>query len=292
MTAQPKIVKPATETSEPTLIGDIDGYLDAWEVQLTRAFLSEGHVVLPVEDRQGLKKLRDSIAAAAADYLGEATPEGDDVDVFLNGIHEKIDVPRLNDFRLKVIGAVSAMPWARRTYFNLARRALETIVGNELAMQRRLNLSIQLPGDDSSLLHVHADVWDGDSPFEVVAWLPLVDCHDTKSMYLLPPGIARSLERDFSRFQGKSADTLHTVIKDDIAWLTVPYGSILLFSQNLMHGNEVNREAETRWSMNCRFKSLFSPYAGKRLGEFFEPISVRAATRLGMNYRFPEGLHE
>jgi sporadic carbohydrate cluster 2OG-Fe(II) oxygenase len=292
MTAQPKIVKPVANPCEPEFIGDIDGYLDAWEVQLTRAFLSEGHVVLPVEDRQGLKKLREGIAAAAADYLGEPAPQGDEVDGFLNGIHAKIDVPGLNDFRLKAIGAISAMPWARRTYFNLARRALETIVGNELAMQRRLNLSIQLPGDDSSLLHVHADVWDGDSPFEVVAWLPLVDCHDTKSMYLLPPGAARDLERDFSRFQGKSADTLFDVIKDDIAWLTVPYGSILLFSQNLMHGNEVNRENETRWSMNCRFKSLFSPYAGKRLGEFFEPISVRAATRLGMNYRFPEGLHE
>lgn len=292
MTAQPKIVKPVDNPCEPELIGDIDGYLDAWEVQLTRAFLSEGHVVLPVEDRQGLKKLRDGIAAAAADYLGEPAPRGEDVDAYLNGIHEKVDVPQLNDFRLKVIGAISAMPWARRTYFNLARRALETIVGNELAMQRRLNLSIQLPGDDSSLLHVHADVWDGDSPFEVVAWLPLVDCHDTKSMYLLPPNAARNLERDFSQFQTKSADSLFDVIKDNIAWLTVPYGSILLFSQNLMHGNEVNRENETRWSMNCRFKSLFSPYAGKRLGEFFEPISVRAATRLGMNYRFPEGLHE
>lgn len=292
MTAQPKIAKPAANPCEPEFIGDIDGYLDAWEVQLTRAFLSEGHVVLPVEDRQGLKKLRDGIAAAAADYLGELAPQGNDVDGFLNGIHEKVDVPKLNEFRLNVIGAISAMPWARRAYFNLARRALETIVGNELAMQRRLNLSIQLPGDDSSLLHVHADVWDGDSPFEVVAWLPLVDCYDTKSMYLLPPGAARELERDFSRFQGRSADALYDVIKDDIAWLTVPYGSILLFSQNLMHGNEVNRETETRWSMNCRFKSLFSPYAGKRLGEFFEPISVRAATRLGMTYRFPDGLHE
>ena len=49
-----------------------------------------------------------------------------------------------------------------------------------------------------------------------------------------------------------------------------PYGKVLLFSQNLMHGNRINQEPETRWSMNCRFKSLFSPYAEKRLGEFFE----------------------
>ena len=56
-----------------------------------------------------------------------------------------------------------------------------------------------------------------------------------------------------------------------------------------MHGNRINTESQTRWSFNCRFKSLFSPYAEKRLGDFFEPITIRPATRFGMNYRLPEG---
>ena len=72
----------------------------------------------------------------------------------------------------------------------------------------------------------------------------------------------------------------------------MPYGTALLFSQNLMHGNIVNGEAESRWSLNCRFKSLFSPYAGKRLAEFFEPITIRAASRLGMAHRMPEDFDE
>jgi sporadic carbohydrate cluster 2OG-Fe(II) oxygenase len=135
-------------------------------------------------------------------------------------------------------------------------------------------------------------VWDGDSPFEVVAWLPLVDCYRTKSMYLLHPEKGMRVESEFGRFQGKSEHDLYAAIEPDLKWLTVPFGSVLLFSQNLMHGNVINREPETRWSMNCRFKSLFSPYAGKRLGEFFEPITIRAATRLGMAYNFPDGLHE
>ena len=66
----------------------------------------------------------------------------------------------------------------------------------------------------------------------------------------------------------------------------------MIFTQNQMHGNRVNREAETRWSINCRFKGLFAPYAGKRLGEFFEPITIRSATRLGMNYQLPQGFAE
>lgn len=266
------------------------GFLNGEEAALGESFITAGHVIVPVEDEAGLERLRAAMAEAAAAHLDLAKPV--DPGRFLDEIHRQVTPERLNPLRLKVIEAVNALPWARQTYFRLARRALETLVGNELVMQRRLNLSIQLPGDDSSLLGVHADVWDGDSPFEVVAWLPLVDCYATKSMYLLAPEKGRAVEAAFGRFQGGSESDLFQAIEGDVEWLSVPFGKILLFSQNLMHGNVVNREATSRWSMNCRFKSLFSPYAGKRLGEFFEPISIRAATRLGMGYRFPEGLHE
>jgi sporadic carbohydrate cluster 2OG-Fe(II) oxygenase len=63
---------------------------------------------------------------------------------------------------------------------------------------------------------------------------------------------------------------------------------VLLFNQNLAHGNVVNEEATTRWTMNCRFKQLLTPYADKRLGDFFEPITLRPSTRLGADYRFPD----
>ena len=63
---------------------------------------------------------------------------------------------------------------------------------------------------------------------------------------------------------------------------------MLVFTQNILHGNRVNLEPETRWSSNSRFKSLLSPYADKKLGEFFEPIAIRPATRLGLRYRLPE----
>ena len=62
---------------------------------------------------------------------------------------------------------------------------------------------------------------------------------------------------------------------------------ILIFNQNLPHGNVVNLESETRWSLNCRFKSVFSPYGDKKIGEFFEPITLRAISKIGMNYKYP-----
>ena len=266
------------------------GFLDTGEAQATAAFLEAGHLIFAVEDREGLERLRRAVADLAAGHLGLALPA--DTGAFLDGIHTRLEAAALNELRLAVIEGVNALPWARACYFGLARRALELLAGNELAMQRRLNLSIQLPGDDSSLLPVHADVWSGDSPFELVLWLPLVDCHATKSMYLLPPAADAAMAARLGDFDGRGAEHLYRAIEPDLMWLDVPYGRALLFTQNLMHGNRVNLEGETRWSMNCRFKSLMSPYADKRLGEFFEPITIRAATRLGMSHSLPEGFRE
>ena len=65
-------------------------------------------------------------------------------------------------------------------------------------------------------------------------------------------------------------------------------GEVVVFNQALPHGNRVNTENETRWSMNCRFKSVFTPYGDKKLGEFFEPVTLRAASKTGMDYKLPE----
>ncbi|WP_421999470.1 sporadic carbohydrate cluster 2OG-Fe(II) oxygenase [Reyranella sp.] len=255
------------------------------ELGMAESFVREGYVIQPAESRGDLDRIRDLIADITASYL--KLPPAEDKGAFLDRIHEKVDVQRLNDLRLAVIREMNEEPWTRLAYFNTARRALEVLVGNELAMQLRINLSIQLPNDDSSLLPVHADVWAGDSPYEVVLWVPYVNVFGTKTMYILPRDKDSEYQARMGELKLKSAEALYRTIEPDLTWLDIPYGNVLLFTQNVMHGNVVNREPETRWSSNCRFKSIFSPYHDKKLGEFFEPILVRPATRIGAGYRLP-----
>ena len=155
-------------------------------------------------------------------------------------------------------------------------------------MQNKVNLSIQFPKDDSSLLSIHADTWSGDSPFEIVVWLPLVDCFKTKSMYILKPEKSEKMYKYFYKNTNLTSKEIFEKIKNDVNWIDIKFGEVLLFNQSLPHGNIINEEKETRWSMNCRFKSLFSPYGDKKLGEFFEPITIRAATKIGMLYEDPK----
>lgn len=260
------------------------------EAELVDDFAANGYVIRPAEDRAALDRIQEFVAKTAAGLLKVDAPN--DPKAFLDSIHERVGADVLNDFRLGVFRAMQGEDWFRPDYFSVARGAVEAIVGNELCMQRRVNLSIQMPRDDSSLLPVHADVWSGDSPYEVVLWIPMVDCRATKSMYIANPDFDAKVQENFKDFEGKTAEDLYQDIKDHVTFLDIPYGHYLLFTQNLMHGNRINQESGTRWSMNCRFKSVMSPYSDKRLGEFFEPITLRPATRLGLDYRLPGGFEE
>ena len=92
----------------------------------------------------------------------------------LNKLHDYINEKNINAVRLKLISSINKDKNFRKKFFELAKNMLSKIVGNELAMQNNINLSIQIPNDETSLLPIHSDTWSGDSPFESVLWLPMV----------------------------------------------------------------------------------------------------------------------
>lgn len=255
------------------------------EKKLCDEFLTNGIVKVAAEDKAALDKMRATVAAASASALSVPLPA--DHGKFLDGIHKHVSVEKLNAFRLSVFEAMNKEPWFREAYFSTARGALEALVGNELVMQRRVNLSIQLPDDDSSLLPIHSDVWSGDSPYEVVLWIPYSDCYGSKAMYYTKADVDAKVQPELAKH--KTAESLYHAVAADSPFMELQYGEVLIFTQNVMHGNRINTEKETRWSSNCRFKSALSPYADKKLGEFFEPITLRPTTRLGLRYQLPKG---
>lgn len=247
---------------------------------LSEEFMANGIVKIPVEDLATLHLIKNMVWLAgtrnAQSSYGQA----------LDTTHWNISNEQLNEFRLNIIKEINEaeLGYFKKTYYFLAKNALHELVGNELVMQRNINLSIQLPGDDSSLLPVHCDTWSGGSPYEVVLWVPLVDVWGTKSMFFCDKKVSESI--DMGKY--KNSEELFHTIEPDVKFMDVKYGEALIFTQNIMHGNRINETNETRWSLNCRFKSLFSPYGDKRLGEFFEPVEIRPATRFGLDYVYPK----
>jgi len=265
---------------------NIDAFFNESEQHAGKQFMEQGYLVFPLEQNKRFNLLRRLIYQWGCAFLGgEVAAEEDG---FYDEIHHLLGTHDLNDFRLALIHKLSAQQGLHADLYHMAREALHLLVGNELAMQRGLNLSIQLPDDESSLLPAHSDVWSGNSPYEVVFWLPLVDCYRTRAMYLLPKPLSDEVTAEFSKYSHLSAEDFFREIESMVEWVEVKRGEGLIFWHGLVHGNQINREPLARWSMNIRFKGLLSPYGDKEVGESFFPITVRPATRLGYAYRSPE----
>jgi sporadic carbohydrate cluster 2OG-Fe(II) oxygenase len=204
---------------------------------------------------------------------------------YLNSLHKFVTPADLNGVRVAVIKEVGNDETFRRNVFESVRQHLTDIVGNEIVMQRQVNFVVQMPEDPTALLYIHTDAWAGCSPYEVVLWMPLVNVFDTKSMYICRKeknlGHLRALKKDF---KPDSADGLMKRVRPDLQYLKMDFGKALIFSSTLIHGAEVNQTEETRVILNVRFKSLFSPYGTKTLGETFVPVNYLPATEVGLSY--------
>jgi sporadic carbohydrate cluster 2OG-Fe(II) oxygenase len=261
-------------------------FLTLDDTKISNEFKKNGYVIRNVADTKSLDYIQSQfIKLVKKNYKFEKNYNNEKI---LNFVHKKIKKKQLNDFRLKILNQINKDENCRYNYFKVSKPYLEAIVGNELVMQKKINLSIQLPEDQDSLLAVHSDVWSGDSPFEVVVWLPMVNCFRTKSMYILPANAIDQFNKKISNKNYQNSEKVFKLIEKKIKWIKINYGQVLIFNQSLPHGNRINKELETRWSLNCRFKNIFSPYGDKKIGEFFEPITLRAASEIGLKYKLPK----
>lgn len=252
--------------------------------ELQKSYINNGYYIFDIIDESQINYLKNSILEYSKKILKVKNFD-------LNNAHNYISKSKLNKFRVQVINKLNNNKDFEKIYYSIAENILHQIVGNELAMQNEISLSIQLPYDDSSLLSMHADTWSGTSPFEVVIWIPLVDVYSTKSMYILQNSKLKKFNTYFSKNK-ISTITAFKKFKNDFNFLNIKFGQALIFNLAIPHGNIINKTKETRWSMNCRFKSLFSPYNFKKFGEVFKPINIKPASLSGMNYRYPNKTDE
>lgn len=248
-------------------------FRNKYEKKIYDTFLSKGFVIFKVKDQKSLNYLKKKTQYE----LNKIVKKAD-----LKNIHNFVKPEILNNLRMKIYNKINSNKKFLNNYFYIVKNELEIICGNELAMQRKVNLSIQMPNDDSSLLPIHSDVWSGCSPFEVVVWIPLVNCEKTNSIFFLSKNKSNLIQKKFNKI--KDLNRIEKTSMKNIKFVKIKYGEALIFSHQLLHGNIINKEKSTRWSFNCRFKSLFSPFHEKTLGETFIPIQLKPASKFGIKF--------
>jgi len=269
-----------------------ESFLSPEDSTLGEQLLTDGYVIRPTESVDCLKSFRSAIVDYANDWLNKDGQPKRIVD--LKDSHMSIPQDRINDIRLSLFARLNSLHKARWNYFSLASDLLQRLVGNELAMQNKLNLSIQQPGDQTSVLELHSDVWTGDSPFQVVLWVPLTDTSATNAMFLLPPENSREAYARARAGDLRSMADIHVAYQEHFRTIEVRFGEILVFDSSCLHGNQINTTTTSRWSLNCRVASLMAPATTpeRRLGSYYTPIMVRPATRMGLRAAEALGLIE
>ena len=267
---------------------------EAFDSSLQHEFRKNGFIVVPCSNLEGLKELRKRFQKWVTEITDFDEDKNNDCNFFDN-FHEKVFKNEINEIRLKLYSRFNSENWSRPTVFSLAQPAIEAIVSNELVMQNRINVNIMMPNDEGSNQPVHIDAHSGESAFQCVLWIPFSNAHDSKGIFLLPKDANREAQNDFKSWMTEGGQNrVMNEIKDKVIWPEVPFGSLLLFTPTLLHGSVVNETNETRWSLNTRFKGLFSPYSSqeKGLGTFYLPIRTLPGTNFGLEYSPPVGFKE
>ena len=176
----------------------------------------------------------------------------------LEEMHLKVEAEEINELRLRAFRSINKISEWKKKILELIKPEIHELLGLDLAIQKNLNLSIQMPGEVNSILERHVDFRTGDSPFQRVIWIPITNAFDSNSIFML------------------DNESNYTPIN-------INYGEFLVFDPNTEHGNIENKTNKTRVSINVRVKNWFSPDLSnvapdRQFGVYYEDLCFSEST--------------
>jgi len=237
-----------------------------------------GFEIVKAEDFSKLNSLRKNIYLETKKIFN--IPEKDP-SIGFNNFHKyvkNLSATEINTKKVKLIKKISNKFDFGEIVFNSFEKIITKTLGPDILVQKTCNFVIQVPRDPNpSSIHRDAPF---NSAYEVVVWIPLVDCYKTKSMYILDK---RSTDKSL-KFLNKNKNNwkkFENYAKKLSINPSISFGQGLFFFSGLIHGSEINREKETRISLNVRFKNLFAPSGIKNQYQFFKPLRISNIAKMG-----------
>jgi len=247
-----------------------------------KSLLKNGYFIYDIKDKKKLYNLKRDIFVQSKSILKKNFKRN-----FFNEFH-KIDISsqKLNDYRLKLMKKVNSKGNFCKKGYEIFKEIIQQIFGLDIVAQKNVNLVIQKP-DDSSQISVHRDA-PPNSDYELVVWLPLVNTYKSKNMYILNKTHTAQLIKKIKKFTNdnkqskKIMDFYYSFAFNKSKKYKLKFGQALIFWTGLIHCVPENKEKETRWSLNFRFKNTFSPYGTKGFPDYFSVANSSPVTKLAL----------
>jgi sporadic carbohydrate cluster 2OG-Fe(II) oxygenase len=244
-------------------------------------FFKNGFSVVNCDDSKALSDLSSYASNTIFTYFNKDNSSAVKLLENLHHSNKNLSQSQINDLKMKCISVFNTERKINNLMYSAFEKSITHLLGKDLLIQKGTNLVIQMPNDpDPSELHRD---YPSMSPFEIVLWVPLVDCVATRSMYILNK--ERSMYMNLKR--KSNPDIVWVDFKNEALNysnnIEIKYGQAIIFSTVLLHGSHVNTTTDSRISFNTRFKSLFSPPGLKDQSEYFEILSFTDVTKIGLD---------
>ena len=246
-------------------------------------FRSRGFFIAKASNIQPLKQIQSFLANLVKPYNSNFNIfENEEL---LNRFHSyySSEESKLNDIRMKIINEIDLSNKTNllsASVFEAFKDLIISLLGPDILAQKSTNLVIQ-PPKSSFFSELHRDA-PGNSEFELVAWVPMVNCYEGKSFYIIDKKNSLKMLQSYRSKKFSNWDDFRESSLSFATEVSVPFGSALFFWTGLLHGSFVNTSEETRWSFNTRFKNSFSPCGIKDPFQYFETLQVSDLTKLAL----------
>jgi len=196
----------------------------------------------------------------------------------LANLHQVLNQKDINNIRLRIIEKLNSLGNINaRLMVNPLPEFFRSILGPDELIQKNVNLVIQRPSD-SDISELHRD-YPGNSEFELVVWVPMVDCSKEMSMYVLDFDKSIDVARKMKNNPENGWSFLRESVDKHAEEFPVKFGQALVFMTPLFHGSRVNISSQTRVSFNFRLKALFSPTGIRDSFSFWNLFCISEFTR-------------
>jgi len=189
--------------------------------------------------------------------------------------HKSVYEKEINKNRIDIIQYINSIKNLNRDIYLSLKPFVDNILGPDIIVQKSINLGIQMPWDESRALF-HKDT-PLSSNFEIVVWLPLVNCEKSMCMLLIE---RKDHDKADKLLDGKDLKRFDKFVKKYGVLKEIKFGEALIFNTNNYHYVPINKTNKTRWAINLRFKNLFTPYGERNLLDYYEILKTSPLTRM------------
>ena len=211
-----------------------------------------GYAVIKIENIKVFKKLREKFIQRI--FLKNSL---NNIDTLRKSL-TKMNKAEINKTMIKLLSFTNLS----EMIISSCPKLIKTLCGNELFIQRRAHIIINVPGSGQAKQWPHYEMISGLSPFSYVIWAPLHELDDNGGIYYINQHeSSKIMKKEELKGLVNGPDVLN--LMQNQRPVKLKFGEAIIFNPFVIHGNTPFNSKYARIACNVRFQSCKKPLLQK-----------------------------